>query len=276
MPLLRLIPFRLLLVLFAGLALAFCGQGAGWWTGSSQGNGTSTTHETKNADANAARDPAQGAQDHAPNANDEAKARAAAAAEAEAEAARRQRAAADAAAEADRAGAIAALGADLAARVEFVAALVRRGAFHAACTAIEELDPQSRPAVAEALRAVALAAGWPELHGSVHEPAPFEATTLSLQGRLVRTTKDSAAVRVVSQDKADATLRVAGPAGVTFPKYPIHCLEPDSVRADEAAELGFAAYAASDYTRARVWCAIAIAKRREISPRTEQLKALLR
>ena len=153
---------------------------------------------------------------------------------------------------------------------------MRRGAFHEAHDAIVELEPQTRSGVADALRAVSAAAGWPELHGDVRDPAPFVATTLSLQGRLVRTAKDAAAARVLSQDKTDATLRVATAAGVTFPMFPIHRLEPDSVRADEAVELGYAAYASADYARARVWCAIAIARSREISPRTEQLKALLR
>lgn len=284
MLLLRLIPFRLLLVLIAGLALALCGQGAGWWGDASQGEAsqgeggaTTTVTEATHPESPLPRAAAPDAQ------AEEAKARAAAAAaeaaekaRAEADAAAKARAAAQAAAEADRAGAIAALDADLAARVGIVAAHVRRGAFHAACDAIAELDPQSRPAVAEALRAVALAAGWPELHGVVRDPAPVEATTLSLQGRLVRAAKDAAASRVLSQDRTDATLRIAGPAGVTFPKFPIHRLEPDSVRADEAAELGYAAYAQADYAAARVWCAVAIAKSREISARAEQLKALLR
>lgn len=277
MLLLRLIPFRLLLVLIAGLALAFCGQGAGWWTGTSQGDGNPATEETMVPAVALPRDEAHGAKPEAPKSIDEAKARAEAEA---AEAAAKELAAAEAAAEADRAGALAALDADVAARVEFVADSVRRGAFHSAHEAIAELEPQTRPKVADALRAVAFASGWPELHGELHgevrEPVAFEATTLSLQGRLVRTATDAAAARVLSQDKSDATLRVAGPAGVTFPRYPIHLLEPDSVRADEAAELGFAAYAHADYSAARVWCAIAIAKSRGASPRTEQLKALLR
>jgi pilus assembly protein FimV len=269
----RLIPFRLLLVLVAGLAFVSFGQGVGWWSGANQGDDPSAPREATKSDKPALPEEASSAGSEGPKASDESTARAGAAA---AESAAKERAAAEAAAEADRAGALAALDADVAARVELVADSVRRGAFHAACDAIAELDPKARAKVADALRAVALAAGWPELHGEVRDPAPFEATTLSLQGRLVRTAKDATAVRVLSQEKTDATLRVAGPAGVTFPKYPIHRLEPDSVRADEAAELGYAAYAQSDYAAARVWCAIAIAKSREISARAEQLKALLR
>ena len=79
MLLLRLFPFRLLLVLIAGLALAFCGQGAGWWTGASQGDGSATT-EPKAPVAAKPRDDPKSAKVESSNSSDETKSRADAAA----------------------------------------------------------------------------------------------------------------------------------------------------------------------------------------------------
>jgi hypothetical protein len=47
------------------------------------------------------------------------------------------------------------------------------------------------------------------------------------------------------------------------------------VRADEAAELGFLAYAAADWRAARLWCAIALSGSAAQSARAQQLKTLL-
>lgn len=276
MPLLRLIPFRLLLVLGAGLVLAFCGQGLGLWTGE---RGASTPVGENASSARDADRPQQAAKETAAQ-DTEAKESAAKALEQAQREADAKRAAEDAAAaraaDSDRDGALAARDHDLMLRIDAVVSSVQQGAFHAACAALAELDVAAEPSSAAALRARCSTLGWPELHGDVREPAPWTPFAFSLQGRLVRAAKDAPPVRVLAQDADSVTLRVPSPLGVTFPKVATHRIEPDAVRADEATELGYAAYGNADYASARVWCAIAIARSAEPSVRLQQLRALLR
>lgn len=283
MPLLRLIPLRLLLVLAAGLALAFCGQGLGLWTGA---RGAASPGEGQAANE---RDAARAQQTTIAKRTDATGADAAAAAHASAEAKRAEHekqeaeakriaeaAAASQAADSDRDGALLARDRDVVLRIDAVVAAIQQGSFHAACLAMQELDLASQPRAAAALRDRTAQLGWPELAGDVREPAPWSRAEFSLQGRLVRAAKDASPVRVLAQDADSVTLRVPSPLGVTFPKVATHRVEPDAVRADEATELGYAAYGSADYASARVWCAIALARSAEPSVRLQQLKALLR
>jgi hypothetical protein len=271
MPLLRLIPFRLLLVLGAGLVFAFCGQGLGLWTGE-RGASTSVGDNASNArDA----DRSQQAAKESPAKEPATKAVQQAQREADAKRAEEDAAAARAA-DSDRDGALLARDRDLVLRIDALVSSVQQGSFHAACEALAELDVAAQPSVAEALRVRCSKLGWPELHGDVREPAPWTRAEFSLQGRLVRAAKDSPSVRVLAHDATSVTLRVPSPLGVTFPKIAAHRIEPDAVRADEATELGYTAYGNTDYTAARVWCAIAIARSAAPNERVQQLKALLR
>lgn len=251
---------RMLLVLCAGLGLAFCGQGAGLWSSDSE-----VASPTEPA---AASKPVPQQLNDATRSND-AQASPSTQSNAESEAAR-------AAIEADRQGAIAALDESRRARVEALVAALQRGAYHAALSAVVELDPANDEAAATALRATAQANGWPDLMGSVRDPLPWIPSEFSLKGRLVRTAADAAACRVVEHARNDATLRVLTPQGVTFPKYLAHALEPDAVRSEDAVELGLLAYGAADYSSARIWCAIAIARGSGASDRMAQLRNCLR
>ena len=251
MPLLRLVPLRLLLVLGAGLSLAFCGRGMGLW--SSEG-------------ADAA--PAEHAPPTRTNERIETVVQTAAAETKAAETVR--------VADADRRGARDARDRDIAARVEEIVSCVQRGSFHAAIAAMERSGLEQDERCASMLRARTDALGWPALIGDVREPAPVVASEFSLKGRLVRTSLDAQPSRVLSQDPSGATLRMVAPQGVTFPKVATFLLEPDSVRALEAAELGFLAYGAAEWRSARLWCAIALAGSATPSSRMQQLKALLR
>ncbi len=283
MPLLRLIPLRLLLVLMAGLALAFCGQGLGLWTGASSAASPGEGPTANEGDAARAQQAAITKQPDATGAD------AAAAAHASAEAKRAERekqeaeakriaedAAASQAADSDRDGALLARDRDVALRIDAVVAAIQQGSFHAACLAMQELDLASQPRVAAALRERTAQLGWPELAGDVRDPAPWSRAEFSLQGRLVRAAKDAPPVRVLAQDLDSVTLRVPSPLGVTFPKVATHRVEPDAVRADEAVELGYLAYGSADHASARVWCAIAFARGGEPSARALQLRQLLR
>lgn len=290
MPLLRLIPLRLLLVLMAGLALAFCGQGLGLWTGArgaaspgegqaANGRDAARTQQTQQATiakrADATTEQAAAASDASANASAEAKR-----AEHEKQEAQAKRIAEDAAssqiADSDREGALLARDRDVALRIDEIVAAIQQGSFHAACRQLQELDLASQPRAKDALRERSTKLGWPELTGEVRDPSPWIRAEFSLQGRLVRASMDAPAARVLSQDADSVTLRVPSPLGVTFPKVATHSVEPDAVRADEATELGYLAYGSANHAAARVWCAIAIARSGEPSARALQLKQLLR
>jgi hypothetical protein len=82
--------------------------------------------------------------------------------------------------------------------------------------------------------------------------------------------------RLLAQDPAGATLRCAGPAGVTFPQVQPWQLEPEAVMPSEAAELGLAALAAAKPRLARLWCACGLSAARDRVPsRLLELRALL-
>jgi len=250
MPLLRLIPLRFLLVLGAGVSLAFCGRGMGLWS----------SEDTQALPADSVTPPRTG----------ERIEKVVQAAAAETKAAETVRVA-----DADRRGARDARDRDIAERVEQVVGCVQRGAFHAALAAMERSGVAHDERSASMLRARTDALGWPCLHGDVREPAQPSASEFSLKGRLVRSSLDAQPSRVLSQDATGVTLRMVSAQGVTFPKVAAFLLEPDSVRADEAAELGFLAYAAADWRAARLWCAIALSGSAAPSARAQQLKTLL-
>lgn len=88
------------------------------------------------------------------------------------------------------------------------------------------------------------------------EPPPSP----DLHGRLVLSAKSESRTRVVAQRGRTATLRVVEAQGVTFPTVAVWQLEPDSVTADEAVELGLAALQDGEPLHARLWCAIATAR----------------
>jgi hypothetical protein len=249
MPLLRLLPLRFLLVLGAGVSLAFCGRGMGLW--SSEG--------TQALPADSVTPPRTG--EHI-----ETVVQAAAAETKAAETVR--------VADADRRGARDARDRDIAERVEQIVRCVQRGEFHAAIAAMERSGVAHDERCSSMLRARTDALGWQPLVGDAQDSPP-PAVEWTLKGRTVRIALDAVPSRVLSQDASGATLRMVGSQGVTFPKVATHLLEPDSVRGDEAAELGLLAYAASDIRAARVWCAIAFAKNTTPSQRAQQLKALL-
>lgn len=88
------------------------------------------------------------------------------------------------------------------------------------------------------------------------EPPPSP----DLHGRLVLSANSELRTRVVAQRGRTATLRVVEAQGVTFPTVAVWQLEPDSVTADEAVELGLAALQDGEHLHARLWCAIATAR----------------
>ncbi len=250
MPLLRLIPLRFLLVLGAGVSLAFCGRGMGLWS----------SEDTQALPADSVTPPRTG----------ERIEKVVQAAAAETKAAETVRVA-----DADRRGARDARDRDIAERVEQIVGCVQRGEFHAALAALEQSGVAQDERSASMLRARTDALGWSPLVGDAQVAAPPPGMEWTLKGRSVRIAIDGVPSRVLAQDASGATLRMVGPQGVTFPKVATHLLEPDTVRGEEAAELGLLAYAASDIRAARVWCAIAFAKSATPSQRAQQLKDLL-
>ncbi len=162
---------------------------------------------------------------------------------------------------------------------------VRSGAFHAAVALLEHWAPRHETCVAAALLQCTKARGWPSLHDVSSDTVPPPVTSIEpppapqLQGRLVRCPSRDAAplarVRVLAQNGQRATLRVVSPQGVTFPSLPAWQLEPEAPTALDATELGLAAYADGGQLAARVWCAIALARSEQPSPRLRSLQALL-
>lgn len=157
---------------------------------------------------------------------------------------------------------------------------LKSGSFHAVQQRLRRAEVGRSRMAQEALQGLTKAAGLPELlvpptparERTAVEPAPAP----RLAGRLVRLSADDRApARVLEVAGREASLRVLGPGGVTFPKRALFELEPDAVTADEAAELGLAAYGAGDDQAARVWAAIACARSAARSARLAQLLALL-
>jgi len=148
----------------------------------------------------------------------------------------------------------------LAAALGTLADRLRAGQVLAARQQLQALLAGNCNEIIAGVRALAAAAGWPDLtraelpggHVPRAEPLPAQ--------RLVHGSRDGSDLRAVVVDSRphEVTVRVEDARGITYPSLPVVAVEPVEPTPAEAAEMALAALAAGDGVLARLWLAFAL------------------
>jgi len=164
-----------------------------------------------------------------------------------------------------------------------LAAHLQAGEVLRARALLRELLEPSSPATIAAVERVCAEHGWPSLTGEPVQHAIVGADAVPTwrglkDGRVVRAVRGGETVRtrIVAATDNGITLRVVGRDGVTFPTVAAWTVEPEAVKAAEAAELGLAALAVGAQRYARLWCVCGLLRASQPVPRLDLLRQLLR
>ena len=166
-------------------------------------------------------------------------------------------------------------GADTACR-NAVAALERGEVLAVHQTIIEMLADGAehvRPLVSRALGTTGDPATMPP---QGDRPWPIPAPLPKERSVRVRLPEAITAGRIVDSRSDQATVRIQGPQGVTFPTLPVAACEPIDPTPAEAIEMGLAALHAGDGLLARLWYRTAGLRGTPPGPRAAQLAEILR
>ena len=163
-----------------------------------------------------------------------------------------------------------------------LASHLQAGQVLAARTCLVELLEPPSAATATALDRMCTEHGWPQLTGTQAREATDSEPSVPAweglpRGRVVRSLRNGALARsrVLAVSDAGITLRVVDRDGVTFPTVQPWTIEPESVTAAEAAELGLSALARGELAYARLWLVCGQLRTRQPVERLETLRELL-
>ena len=145
----------------------------------------------------------------------------------------------------------------------------------------ELLEPPSAATVA-ALDLMSRKHDWPLLTGAQARTTTDQEQAVPsweglARGRVVRSLRhgEVARSRILAVSVDGITLRVVDKDGVTFPTVQPWTVEPESVTAAEAAELGLSALAEGELAYARLWLVCGQLRTRQPVARLETLRELL-